>query len=237
MTEQPRILFCRCAFAQVVPRDVKEEVLQQLVAAEIPFDAAADLCEMSARKDPALRQLAGQGELRIAACYPRAVKWLFSAAGAPLPTDRVQILNMRTQTAAEITTQLFAPPQSAAAQAAEMPQPDGLNPAAQELKTTDSPALETAQTDLLGDPTLVTSEKMKPMSQHVAAVVGAEDSAVNGMATSQEIAIPAGDKPNAADLETRSATSSRLPTAIGETALDGASATPSSSSTPLGEPS
>lgn len=110
MTEQPRILFCRCAFAQIVPREVKEEVLQQLVAAEVPFDAAADLCEMSARKDPALLQLAAQGELRIAACYPRAVKWLFSAAGAPLPEGRVHVLNMRTQSAGEITGQLLAPP-------------------------------------------------------------------------------------------------------------------------------
>lgn len=31
------------------------------------------------------------------ACYPRAVRWLFSAAGTPL-AEPVRILNMRTDT-------------------------------------------------------------------------------------------------------------------------------------------
>lgn len=232
MTEQPRILFCRCAFAQVVPRDVKEEVLQQLVAAEQPFDAAADLCEMSARKDPALRQLAAQGELRIAACYPRAVKWLFSAAGAPLPADRVQILNMRTQTAAEITTQLFTPPRPAAAQAAE----DGLSESGQE-GAADSPSTSAAQTDLNGEQPRETLEVTSPAIHQVAAVDAASDSAAGSMATAPGSAASSSAKPNSAALETRSNTTSRLPTAIGETVLEGVSAAPSSSSTPLGEPS
>ena len=75
-----RILYCHCAYAQVVPKAVKEEVLRQLTASGVAFDAVADLCEMSAKKDPALKQLAGQGNVKIAACFPRAVKWLFTAA-------------------------------------------------------------------------------------------------------------------------------------------------------------
>ena len=40
---------------------------------------------MSARRDPALKQLADGGAGKIAACYPRAGKWLFAAAQSPLP--------------------------------------------------------------------------------------------------------------------------------------------------------
>ena len=86
-----RILYCRCAFAKVVPVETKDEVLRDLCDTGLAFDAVPDLCEMSARKDPALEDLADteQGELVIAACYPRAVKWLFHGAGAPLPEQGV----------------------------------------------------------------------------------------------------------------------------------------------------
>ena len=100
-----RILYCHCAYAQVVPKAVKEEVLKQLAASGVAFDAVADLCEMSAKKDPALKQLAGQGNVKIVACFPRAVKWLFSAADAPLVEEgdgAVQILNMRTEPAENV---------------------------------------------------------------------------------------------------------------------------------------
>jgi len=100
----PRVLYCHCAFAQVVPKDVKARVLEELTASSCSFDAVPDLCEMSARRDPALAQIASGGAT-IVACYPRAVKWLFSAAAAPLP-DAARILNMREQTVEEITTAL-----------------------------------------------------------------------------------------------------------------------------------
>lgn len=111
MANSSSILYCRCAYAKVVPQDVKEDVLRRLSESEVPFDAVADLCEMSAKADPALERLAesaGQGGLKIAACYPRAVKWLFSAAGAPLPENGVQVLNMRTQTAEEVAQGLLS---------------------------------------------------------------------------------------------------------------------------------
>jgi hypothetical protein len=116
MTPAPCILYCRCAFARVVPQEVKDGVLQHLVEGNVSFEAAADLCEMSARKDPVLKQLAQEPHLKIAACYPRAVKWLFSAAGAPLPSEGVEVLNMRTQTVDEVVAGLQS---TAAAKAGE----------------------------------------------------------------------------------------------------------------------
>ena len=104
---QDRILYCHCAYAKVVPEDVKREVLAQLSASGASFDAVADLCEMSARKDPALARLAGSGRAKIAACYPRAVRWLFHAAGAPLPEQGIEVLNMREQSAGEVVCGLL----------------------------------------------------------------------------------------------------------------------------------
>ena len=105
--DAPRILFCNCTYAQVVPREVKEAVLKKLCEAGVAFDAVADLCEMSARQDPGLQRLASGGSVKIAACFPRAVKWLFAAAQAPLPLQAAEVLNMRTQTAEEIVASLF----------------------------------------------------------------------------------------------------------------------------------
>jgi hypothetical protein len=105
----PRILYCNCTYAQVVPKDVKEAVLKKLCESGVAFEAVADLCEMSARNDPALKRLADGDAIKIAACYPRAVKWLFAAGNATLPTDRTEILNMRVQNAEEIGTALFDP--------------------------------------------------------------------------------------------------------------------------------
>ena len=106
--QDANILYCHCKYAKVIPPEVKQEVLAKLSASGVSFDAVADLCEMSARKDPALARLAGSGKLKIAACFPRAVKWLFHGAGTPLD-DGVEVLNMREQSAEEIVSNLLAP--------------------------------------------------------------------------------------------------------------------------------
>ena len=106
-TEPFRILYCHCAFARVVPAEVRNGVLRKLAASAAEFEAVPDLCEMSARQDPRLSELASDGSLRVAACYPRAVRGLFEAAGAPLPAS-VQILNMRIESAETVAGQLLA---------------------------------------------------------------------------------------------------------------------------------
>jgi len=109
MSAPPRILYCNCTYAQVVPEETKKAVLKKLCESGAAFDAVADLCEMSARHDPALQRLASGGPVKIAACYPRAVKWRFAAAKAPLPQDAAGVLNMRVHTAAEVTAALENP--------------------------------------------------------------------------------------------------------------------------------
>ena len=82
-------------------------MLAGLSDAGVEFDAVPDLCEMAARGDERLRELAADAPLRIAACYPRAVKWLFAAGGATLPDDTVHIWNMRVQPAEGVVNGLL----------------------------------------------------------------------------------------------------------------------------------
>ncbi len=105
---RPKILYCHCAFARAVPAETKAAVLAGLSRDEAPFEAVPDLCEMAARRDPRLAELAASGSLRVAACYPRAVRWLFASAGATLDEQAVEILNMRTATATDVLERLRA---------------------------------------------------------------------------------------------------------------------------------
>lgn len=106
--QKPHIVYCHCAFAQVVPSEVKGAVLDGLSASGASFEAVPDLCELTARRDPALEQIVSEGTT-IVACYPRALRWMFSAAGHPLPPD-TQFLNMRVADAPAILRTLALPP-------------------------------------------------------------------------------------------------------------------------------
>jgi hypothetical protein len=104
------ILYCHCAYARVVPPETKSAVLDGLAGRDVEFEAVPDLCEMAARGDPRLRELASGGPLRIAACYPRAVKWLFASAGVNLEGQETVILNMRTERAERVLERLLEAP-------------------------------------------------------------------------------------------------------------------------------
>lgn len=119
----PKILYCHCQYAQVLPKEVKEAVLQRLCDSDVEFEAVADLCELSARRDPLLKQLSEGGGLKIAACFPRAVKWLFAAAGAPLDPALTEVVNLRTEPALAAATLLLDSPLTPNLQPAKTPAP------------------------------------------------------------------------------------------------------------------
>ena len=109
MTDPPmKVLYCNCSYSQVVPAQVKGEVLRELTASGVSFQAVPDLCEMCARRDQALERIAAAADLRIAACFPRTVKWLFDRAGVPLDEERVEVLNMRTERAEAVVAGLMS---------------------------------------------------------------------------------------------------------------------------------
>jgi NAD-dependent dihydropyrimidine dehydrogenase PreA subunit len=69
-------------------------------------EAISDLCGLAANHDPRLQEWAQNPSLTVIACFPRAVRWLFHAAGVPLSQERTRFFNMRTQSAAEILNAL-----------------------------------------------------------------------------------------------------------------------------------
>lgn len=106
MTENnTTLLYCDCAYCDTIPEEKKRDVLTGLTEAGAAFDYVPDLCRLSAAKKPALAKYAKAENLKVIACYPRAVKWLFDAAGVALP-DNAEVLNLHTQSAGEIVARV-----------------------------------------------------------------------------------------------------------------------------------
>ena len=129
----PVLLYCHCQYAQVLPPEVKMAALKRLSDSGQPFEAVPDLCELSARRDPALARIAAAGPVKIAACFPRAVKWLFHSAGAPLSVERTEIVNMRVLNAEQagdalLTADLTANLPAGKVTAADAPSPIATEP-------------------------------------------------------------------------------------------------------------
>jgi Pyruvate/2-oxoacid:ferredoxin oxidoreductase delta subunit len=103
MKRRPKLLYCRCAYADVLPEGAKRRVRAAIEKSGTACMEVADLCELAARKDPSLAEFAAGGQVDVIACHERAVRWLFAAAGAPLAPEAV-IHDMRKGDAAGITS-------------------------------------------------------------------------------------------------------------------------------------
>lgn len=97
----PALLICACQRARVYPGASLDELSQRLKAEGVEFQVVPDLCELAGRRDSRLADWSQEG-LAVVACHPRAVKWLFDAAGAPLPPD-ADLYNLRGQSVAAIS--------------------------------------------------------------------------------------------------------------------------------------
>ena len=130
MSQPVDILFCHCAHADVVDADVRRAVREALSASGASVRDVPDLCGLAAKRDPLLKELAAADSLKVVACFPRAVKWLFAAAAAPLDDDRADVFNMRTQSTEEILASLLdeAPASAAATDAPAVATADGWLP-------------------------------------------------------------------------------------------------------------
>ena len=93
-TDPTRALLCRCEVSHLISEKVVERARRALLASGAEVLEVADLCGLAARRDPMLKALAESSAVPIVACYPRAVRWLFHRAGAPLG-DGARITNAR----------------------------------------------------------------------------------------------------------------------------------------------
>jgi NAD-dependent dihydropyrimidine dehydrogenase PreA subunit len=107
MSSKPAILVCKCSHYKIIPDDVRSSVLAALESRGAGFEVVDDLCHLAAKRDPSLQRWAAAKDLRIVACFPRAVKWLFHAGHAPLKDNFAKILNMRTETVENISSHLL----------------------------------------------------------------------------------------------------------------------------------
>jgi len=106
MPKNTLTIYCHCAYYQLVAEQIKSGVLNAIKDTSPDFEAVADLCKMCADRDTALKLWAKTKSLKIVACYPRAVRWLFHAAGAPLPKKGVEFFNMRVDNTEKIISSL-----------------------------------------------------------------------------------------------------------------------------------
>jgi len=105
--KQAGILFCSCAYFDVIPQGSKEQIFGAMTQAGVEVEAVADLCGLAGCADPRLKRWAQADSLTIVACYPRAVRWLFERAGVPLEAGKVRFFNMRAQSPDEILAGLL----------------------------------------------------------------------------------------------------------------------------------
>ena len=108
MSESTTVLICNCGYRNVLPEEAKRAVREQLARSGVKFEVVPDLCGLAAAKDPQLKRIAAAPEVRIAACFPRAVRWLFQAGDAPLNEEHARLWNLREQSAAEVSAGLVA---------------------------------------------------------------------------------------------------------------------------------
>ncbi len=99
---QPPVLMCACAHYDIIPKATKDAVLDFLSRTGIRHEVVPDLCGLAAGHDPLLQQWSQSESPFVIACFPRAVRWLFSAADVPLEGKPVRFFNMRTQSPDEI---------------------------------------------------------------------------------------------------------------------------------------
>ncbi len=88
-----KLLICECARYQLLPEEHLKNLFTALEKERIPFTRVPDLCNLCARKNPALAQFTT--DTIIIACHSRAIQWLFHQSGFPL-TSSALCKNLRT---------------------------------------------------------------------------------------------------------------------------------------------
>jgi len=101
MTPAGPIIFCRCRHGSLVHSDEVRRAEAALVSGGGAVEAVDDLCELAASGDARLADWVASSGVTIVACFPRAVRALFTHAGSALPDDAT-VHNLRQSGAAAV---------------------------------------------------------------------------------------------------------------------------------------
>lgn len=88
------VVVCQCKNAGLVSTDVMDEAMEILQKTSAQVYCVDDMCALSARKDPLFEQWAQDDDVTVLACFPRAVKALFTHAGVKFP-ESAHTINLR----------------------------------------------------------------------------------------------------------------------------------------------
>lgn len=101
-----QILVCRCAKARLIPSETIAGLDDALSETDVDIVFVDDLCGLAADRDSRLAALCASGPLHIAACYPRAVRWLLHSAGVEVEGRELVVYNLRERQASEVMSEL-----------------------------------------------------------------------------------------------------------------------------------
>jgi len=105
MSSVVNVLICECAQAGLIEPATLRRIIAWLKGLGVELHSVSDLCELAARRDPLLAGFAQTGSVKVLACHPRAVRSLFTAAGAPLLSG-ARLFNLRPEEAKTAITAL-----------------------------------------------------------------------------------------------------------------------------------
>ena len=90
------VVYCHCADYQLVSEQVKSRVLDAFIDTGTECKFVSDLCKMAVQEKTVLQDwMKNASDIKIIACYPRAIRWLFEYAGVTLPKE-TEFVNLRT---------------------------------------------------------------------------------------------------------------------------------------------
>ena len=100
------VVYCHCADYQLVPEEIKSRVLDALVDSGVEFKFVSDLCKMAVQEKTVLQDWGKEScGIKIIACFPRTIKWLFEYAGVTLPKD-TEFVNLRVDDIEQVISKL-----------------------------------------------------------------------------------------------------------------------------------
>lgn len=105
MNKDTLILFCGCAYSDVIDAETKRKVLGALEASELRFRIVSDLCRAAAFERDFLIKLAEENTLKVVGCFERSIKWLLEWAG--VDSGGIEFFNMKTNSAEDIISSLI----------------------------------------------------------------------------------------------------------------------------------